>query len=181
MSEKPFSHILTRKINKQSPKELANEFILEAQDGNIDVLEVYAALKRLEKIAELTVGAKGNKCFKEEALAKVREYTKDNTSCIIHNADFKATATYTFWDFTPCNDPILISLQKVQEQVKELIAKRENELKVYGESQAGKLTLSKKVEVIENLYTLDVVDCGEEFKISPPVKKSRDGIRVTLK
>lgn len=180
MSNK-FMYNLVRNINKQNPKEIAETMVTEINEGEVNVLEVYSALKRMEKIIETTIGDKGDKAIKELALEEVRRYTKDGTTCTVYGANFTASSVHTWYDFSACNDPLWDSLDIAEKKIKALKKARETELKTIPAIEPGKLTRGYRTEVIDFVYSLDACDSGEEATLYAPNKKQREGVKVSIR
>jgi len=182
--ENKFVYNFVRNVNKQNPKQVATNLLNEVKEGNLNVLEAFSAIKRIETIVKHTIDTESKqegKKFKEEALNEVRKYTKDGTRCNIYGADFVATSVHTWYDFSVCNDPLWESLDNIEKKVKHLKKAREEELKTIPSYEGNKLTRAFRTEVINKLYHLDEVDCGEEYNLYAPNKNQREGVKVSIK
>lgn len=182
--ENKFVYNFIRNINKQKPKDVASNILTEVEEGNLNVLEAFSALKRVETIVKYTLETEAKergKEFKELALDETRKYTKDGTRCVIYGASFTATAVHTWYDFSNTNDPMWECLDNIEKKIKHLKKAREEELKSIPLYEQGNLTRAYRTEVIEHLYSLEKVDCGEEYNIYAPNKAQREGVKVSIR
>lgn len=129
--------------------------IAEVEEGREDPLKVALGMKTLEKIVKRV-----NETLSEYYL---REATKYGQKTFEHaGAEITVGEVSTSYDYAACGDPVWNDLQKIVAHAQEQMKEREKTLK----------TLTKPlVEVIE----------GEAIEIKPPLRKSKEGIKISIK
>ena len=111
-------------------KTVAQNIKQQILSGAVDPIETYVSLKRMDKVMEATISSqKGDKELKELFKEKVRLSLDGNKSVDMFGANLSLRPTGTTYDFKDCGDQYLNELYKIQEQVKELIKTREEEIK----------------------------------------------------
>ena len=155
----------------------------EIVEGNVNPLEVLIALKRMQKVIELTVdSSKGDKEVKE-ILRKAVETSLDGGKSLDYmGANLRIQDTGVHYDYSECNDIYLNELYRIQELVKENIKKREEEIKALLPPEDNKkLGIRSRVIVQEYLPHFEFVEHGEDNTIFPPIRKAGSSIICTFK
>lgn len=166
------------------PYEGIAENITEAVvEGHVDPVQMYIALKRMEKVLKLTIDSQdGNKELKEIFKNAVRKSLDGGKSLEMFGANLRMQATGTWYDFSNCNDSVLNELYKIQEQVKELVKTRENEIKALLPPDDNKKLGIRTRTIIQTGFPTFTIDENEwEDVISPPIKNAGESIIVTFK
>jgi hypothetical protein len=129
--------------------------ITEVEEGRQDPLKVALYMKTLEKIVKNV-----SERLSEHYLREAQKYGEKTFKHL--GADISVGEVYTAYDYSACKDPVWSDLEKIIISAGEQMKEREKLLK----------TLTKPfVEVIE----------GEAVTINPPVRKSREGIKISIK
>jgi hypothetical protein len=158
--------------------DVANNLSTAIKDGIVDPIEVHLALKKMEKVQE---EFKKDKETQELIVEAVQKHLSGNAKSVtMHNAQMSIAATYTWYDYSECNDIYYQQLQKIKTEIDELIKQREAYLKTLIPATSS-LKLFKHTEVIEQLPTIEWVDCGEEVSINYPIKYQKTGVKTTFK
>lgn len=145
------------KPTKKGVIDFASNIINGVEEGRINPLRVKQLAKCLEEIAEKI--NEGTKEFQVKEAAKWGD-----KPFMLQGSEFHLTATHTKYDYSKCNDPVWNRLNEMKSKITKHISDREEFLK----------TVHGYVNVVDE-------DSGEECKISPPLKKQTEGVKITLK
>jgi len=138
--------------------EFANDIVNRVIIGEVDSINIHLQLKAMEEIIKTI---QGNEVYKRILLDESEKYGKSFDK---YNAKFSIKETGVKYDYSQCNDSILLELMDKQELL-------DNEIK---ERQAFLKTVP--------IQGLDIIDFnGEVLKVFPPSKLSTTSVTVTLK
>lgn len=144
--------------NKEMRQRFVEQVIFGVEVGQVNPIELHLQLKCMEEIIK---SIKSDKWFNYFLLEESEKHGKAFDK---YNAKFSIKETGVKYDYSQCNDSILIELQEKQELL-------DNEVK---ERQAFLKTLP--------VHGLDIIDFnGEVLKVFPPSKSSTTSVTVTLK
>lgn len=162
---------------------IAENIIQQVTEGNVDPVQMYLALKKMEKVVKLTIDSSdGNKELREICKDAVRKTLDGGKSVEMFGASLRMQATGTWYDFKGCNDTVLNELYKIQTQVNELIKTREGEIKVLLPAEDNKKLGVRTRTIIQTGFPQFIIDENEwEDVISPPIKNAGESIIVTFK
>jgi hypothetical protein len=152
-------------------------------EGLVNPIEVLLALKRMQKVIELTIdGSKGDKEIKEILYKAVQTSLDGGKSLDMMGANLRIQDTGVRYDYTDCNDKYLNALYEIQNTVAENIKQREAEIKaIVPPEDNKKLGIRSRVIVQEYMPHLEFLECGEDNTIFPPVRKAGSSIICTFK
>lgn len=164
-------------------KEVAKNIKDILLSGEVDPIELYIGLKRMDKVISLTISSQdGDKEIKEIFKEKVRLALDGGKSVDMFGANLSLRATGTRYDYTDCKDSYLTELYKIQNQVKELIKAREDEIKVVLPAENNKqLGVRSKKWIQEGMPYFGISEDEFEETIFPPVKYQGESIFCTFK
>ena len=138
--------------------EFANDIVNRVIIGEVDSINIHLQLKAMEEIIKTI---QGNDVYKRILLEESEKYGKSFDK---YNAKFSIKETGVKYDYSQCNDSILLELEE-----KALLL--DNEIK---ERQAFLKALP--------ITGIDIIDFnGEVLKVFPPSKSSTTSVAVTLK
>jgi len=161
------SEVLELFQTSKTERELfVNEIIERLESGEISPLKTHLQVKAMEEIiTRLTDKKKYPNTAAYYCAAVLQEAESNGKAFELFNAKFSIKETGTAYNFSLCNDPELIALEKEFNSVKAALDARKEFLK----------SLSSK--------GLTVVDetSGEIYTVYPPSKSSTTSVTVTLK
>jgi hypothetical protein len=153
------------------------------KQGTSDPLAVYTVLKRMSKISEEIF--KDNE-IKDIVLNEADKYLSGSKKSFdLYSATICKMPTYTYYDFSGCNDPELETLYKIQKEValriklkedelKELIPKKEN-------TQIGLGLVNDTKEIMVDLIPVfgynEADNKGELITVKAPKKIQNIGLK----
>ena len=144
-----------------------------------------------------------NKAYRE-SVKEALDYTNrgDDTPLELNGSILKYMATYTAYDFTNCNHPVLFYIENINQMLKEYIKETKKELQAIKQPTDGyengepviiggskkiiididevKRTLGQIVEMTEELIS-GITDEDGIFTVNAPVKIQTMGIKITKK
>lgn len=179
-------NIIKNLVNVSTPFKV-DDFIEAAKnaikEGTSDPLAVYTVLKRMNKIAE--------EVFKDKDITKIvldeaDKYLPGNKKSFdLYSATICKMPTYTWYDFSGCNDPELEALYKIQKEVALRIKLKEDELKELipkqEKTQIGLGIVSDTKEVMADLIPVfgyqDADNKGELITVKAPKKIQNIGLK----
>lgn len=144
-------------LNKASISALSSQVRYHIRQGLEDGLDALIFAKKLIKLGEDIVEK-----IKDDVYAK--PYAVKGEILKRHSAEVEQCDVYSKWDYSNCGDVTLNNLLAQQEQLKERIENRQNELQII-------TTISEQVDP----------ETAEIWFVNPPVKKSKLGYRINLK
>jgi len=143
--------------SKEGVTLFASKVINSVEAGEIDPLKVQIYCKTLELIAE-----KIKEGIKDQAKTEAAKY---GDKPFLHaGAELHLTSTYTVYDYEACNDSIWDRFDHDAKVNTEARKERETFLRA----------LKEPMEVLDNMT-------GEVIILRPPVKKSTEGVKVSIK
>ena len=157
-------------------EEVSKTIINSILEGEVDPLQVHMFLKRIEKIAELV---KTNKDVKEAVTKAASSHSSDKAFDFM-GASLKVGAVHTAYDFSECGDLLWNNLNEMVTKFTALKKAREEQLKVAFPENIG-FGFKPPRMIIDHLYHVETVDCGEEVVLNQPKKIQQMGVKVTFK
>ena len=157
-------------------EEVSKTIINSILEGEVDPLQVHMFLKRIEKIAELV---KTNKDVKEAVTKAASAHSPDKAFDFM-GASLKVGAVHTAYDFSECGDLLWNNLNEMVTKFTALKKAREEQLKVAFPENIS-FGFSPPRMIIDHLYHIETVDCGEEVVLRQPKKIQQMGVKVTFK
>ena len=167
-----------------NPIAIANTLKETLQSGEVDLLQAYVSLKKMDKVLKMTIdGTEGDKAMKEMFFNAVEKAKEGNKSIDIYGANLRTQATGTRYDFTECGDTVLNELYKIKAQIDESIKTREAEIKAILPAEDNKVLgiRSKKIIQEGGIPMLSYSDDEFEETIFPPIKRSGTSVICTFK
>ena len=147
------------------------------KEGDVDPLVVHIFLKRIENIQKIL------KEDKEVGSAiKVAAGMHDGTGkqFSFMGAKLALTSVHTTYNYEQCGDILWTNLNEIFQQVKEMKEDREKFLKAAFPDKVNKFGFTAPRVVVEKLFTLESMDCGEEVVLNQPRKIQQEGVKVTF-
>lgn len=128
---------------------------VEVEEGRENPLKVALVMKTLEKIVKNV-----NDSLSAYYLREATKYSEKTFNYA--GAEITVGDVATSYDYASCGDPVWNDLQKIVAHASEQMKEREKTLK----------TLTRPM--------VEVID-GEAIEIKPPVRKSKEGIKISIK
>jgi hypothetical protein len=145
-------------------KEQRHDFVMRVVEsldsGNSDALNTHFQVKCMESIIK---DLNENTRYKSSVLAAVESYGQKSFE--YRNSKVEVKEVGVKYDFSKCEDPILVELYRRQEELKVAVKARETLLKA----------------VSEKGMILTEAESGETFTVYPPAKSSTTSVAITLK
>jgi len=148
-------------------------------EGEVNPLSAFVVVKRMSKVGEEILK---DKELKKLALEEAEKHLSGTQKTFnLHSANISKGVTYTWYDFSECNHPVLNQLYSIQKEVKERISLIEEELKLLILNEKQQMTLgvgadSKTIKV-EKVPFLKWEDNEDEVTVFPPQKIQDVGLR----
>lgn len=158
--------------------DVAKTIIAGLEDGLTEPMRVHLFLKRVEKLSELVLK---NENVKQIILNDAEKHITKGSSFEYLGAKCTVQAVYTWYDFEATNDPVWVNLKEIEERVKKMRTDREAFLKAAFPDSTNSLYGSPNPKVlVDHLYSLELVDCGEEIALSRPIKRQTRGVKTSF-
>jgi len=151
------------------------------KSGDVDALEAYTILKRMQKIPE--------EVFKDEEIKDLALDSFDKhlaggkvKSVTLYSAQICKGATYTYYDFSECNHPLLNKITDLINSLTEEKKRIEEELKLLilsDSQQASVFSINSDEKEIIVPKTPKIVweDSGEIVTVKAPRKMQKIGLK----
>ena len=136
---------------------LAKQIVMEMKGGSLDALNIHLQVKNTESLIKMILE---DKDYKEICLEEAQKYGKKFEK---QNAAFEIKETGIKYDYSGCNDSLLLELYAEEEALKKKIEDREKFLK-------GLPASGHEIRQDDELITL-----------YPPIKTSQTSVTVSLK
>ena len=153
-------------------EEVSNTIINSILEGEVDPLQVHMFLKRIELV-------KTNKDVKEAVTNAASSHSPDKAFEFM-GASLKVGAVHTAYDFSECGDLLWNNLNEMVTKFTAMKKAREEQLKVAFPENIG-FGFKPPRMIIDHLYHVETVDCGEEVVLNQPKKIQQMGVKVTFK
>lgn len=153
----PSSVLALMPASQAQVDKFSDELIRAVKDGEMNPLQLRATLKATEMVI-----ARVNKETQWEQLTEADKYperTFEAFGCKIEKAELG-----TSYDYESCGDPVYAHRLKIQEEATKQVKEREAWLKA-----------------VKEPMNFIVEDTGEVVKITPPIKKSTSGLKISVK
>lgn len=145
---------------KEARAAFVNQIIEQVHEGEQDPIKVHLQLKCAEDIIKQITS---NDIFKGDLLDACDK--QGGKSFMYQSAKFEKKEVGTKYDYSQCNDQVLVSLEAQHAELTEKLKQRQKFLQTV--PIAG--------------YIVTDEDSGETFKVFPPSKSSTTSVAVTLK
>lgn len=146
--------------NKEQRQSFVSSVVSSLENGENEPLKTHFQVKCMESIIKLL---NKNTAYKKAVLAAAESYGQKSFE--YHNSKIEIKETGVNYDYSQCNDPVILRLHEKQKEINMEVEARETMLK----------TVSPKGMVITDEET------GETVTIYPPSKSSTTTVAVTLK
>lgn len=157
--------------------EVADKIISSILNGDVEPLQIHMFLKRVEKIVE-KVGK--DEQVREALIKNANQHLGEGKKFDYMGASLRVGPTYTFTDYSACGDPVWDNLAEMEKKIKEAKKSREEYLKAaFPESNSLYGSVNPTI-LVDNLFSLEMVDCGEEVTLQRPIKKQTTGVVTTF-
>lgn len=144
--------------NKEMRDRFVKQVIFGVEVGEVNSLELHLQLKCMEEIIK---SIRSDKWYNQILLEDSEKFGKSFDK---YNAKFSIKETGVKYDYSQCNDSILLELMEKQEMLDNEIKERQAFLKTVPPSG------------------IDIIDFnGEVMKVYPPSKSSTTSVTVQLK
>jgi hypothetical protein len=143
--------------SKQEVETFARQLIRSVESGEVSALQIAATLKMIDKVSE-----KFNEATKESQLREANLYPEKKIS--MFGFEIEKAEVGTRYDYSTCGDPIYNQRLQIFQEAQKQLKEREEFLKGVKES-----------------LTLVDEESGETARVRPPLKKSNEGLKFSLK
>lgn len=160
-------------------KSYIDKIITSIKSGNINPLSAFTIVKRMAKVSEEILK---DKEVKKLAIDEANKYLGGNQKTFqLHGATISKAATYTWYDFSECNHPVLDELYKIQNEVKDRIKLLEDELKLLIVPETKQATLGVGMDtksiVVESIPFLKWEQTEDQVVVHAPKKNQDIGLK----
>lgn len=154
-------------------------------EGKVDEAKAGIILKKYAKVAEVLLK---DEQVKSAIMAKTETYLNGQKSATFFGATVTKMATYTWYDFSNSNHPVLDALYEIQKEVKAHIESIEEELKLIIKKEDNKIIDRNSLEIpaspsknilIESMPKLVWEDDGSTQEVKAPEKRQTIGLKYT--
>lgn len=162
--------------------EIADKLKTEIKEGNINPIQAYVALRRIEAMTKLTISSDGgDKEMKEVFRSAVEKALDGGKSVDMFGANLAIRPTGTSYDFTECGDEYLNELYRIQNEIKIAVKQREDEIKAMLPPDSNKIGIQTRAIIQEVMPHFEWVESGQENVITPCIKRQGSSIFCTFK
>lgn len=142
---------------KQGVEIFSKQLVTAVQEGQVNPLQLKALFKVMEKVSE-----KVDEAIRENLLNEAGKYSEKKFSAF--GFKIEKAEVGTTYDYSACGDPIYNQRAQILEQAKKQLDERAAFLKA----------LSAPLTLVDD-------ESGEVATVRPPVKKSVEGLKFSLK
>jgi len=147
-------------ITKEQQQSFCHDLIERIKEGNAYALKVHLQIKSMSDIIKQITDDAG---YKKIVLSDAESYGKKSFDFL--NGKFEIKETGVKYDYSQCNDPVLIDLEFRANELNEQVKQRQAFLKSVPASGVSIL----------------IEETGESVTVYPPSKSSTTSVAVTLK
>lgn len=145
-------------MTKAERGEFVTRLVEKLESGEAEPLKVHKQVKCMEDLIKQITA---NEDYRKYLLNEAAKYGK---SFDLHNAKFQVKEAGTKYDYSQCNDYVLVELQQKLDELTEKVKNRQKFLQ---------LAPTEGIEVLED-------QSGEVYRIYPPSKSSTTIVTITL-
>lgn len=156
-------------------EQLVKQITTAVKNGDVSPLDVHLSMKRMEKVQK---GVLADKDVKNAVLEEAKTH-KESGQFEYKNAKLSVSPTRTWYDFSETNDLYYNRLIELKQTIDASVKEREEYLKTLIPNEKA-LSVSKTTIVVEQLPTIEMIDCGEEVVVNPPIKKQTMGVKTSF-
>jgi len=150
--------------------------------GEVEPLELYIGLRRMDKVIKLTISSEdGDKELKSLFREKVALALDGGKSVDMYGANLSIRPTGTRYEFGDCKDSYLNELVKIEAQVKQLIKERQDYIKIVLPPDSRTLGVRSHKMIQQGMPSFAVSDDEFEETIFPCTKIQGESIFCTFK
>lgn len=162
----PVSTLALLNSNKTQRRNFCLQIVEQVENGDVDPIQVHIFLKNIEAIFKTLTDEKTGKEFAERYKAALMNAVakEAGNSFEKYNAKFQVKEAGTKYDWSACNDPLILQLMEKAEVLKKDIEARQEFLK----------------NVPDSGIVLTDQETGETSTIYKPTKSSTTTVSVTL-
>lgn len=144
-------------VSKSGIDTFSNQLITSVHNGDVNALELKAFLKTLEIIIE-----KVNDGTKANQLSEAEKYSEKKFNA--YGCEIEKAEVGTKYDYAVCGDPIYNHRIRIMEEAKSQLDERTMFLKA----------LKEPMTIVDD-------ESGEVATVRPPLKKSTEGLKFSIK
>lgn len=164
--------------NSMSVSDITATIVDGIIDGSINAPLIGVVLKKFAKLQEEVNSNEEAKKIIFNETSKFQEGSKKTIA--LYGAKITIGATRTWWEYQECGDILWNQLDSIEKEIKLWKKQREEELQATVPKVTQMFGMPTKSMVIEQLPKLVWEESGEVITITPPVKKSTDGLKYSV-
>lgn len=150
--------------------------------GEVEPLELYIGLRRMDKVIKLTISSEdGDKELKSLFREKVALALDGGKSIDMYGANLSIRPTGTRYEFGDCKDSYLNELVKIEAKVKQLIKERQDFIKVVLPPDSRTLGVRSYKLIQQGMPSFEISEDEFEETIFPCTKMQGESIFCTFK
>lgn len=167
-------------------QEIVKNITEAVKNGEVPPTPVHINMKKIQKVCEAFFE---DKEVKDIVLSDAEVHLNGQKTANVFGAKISIAATYTAYDFKGCRHPALDAWNDILKTAKAQVKVLEDELKDFHKEQEkeyldvknfGTIKNNSKEITVQFLPRLIYDEVGEVANINPPVKYSKQGLKVTL-
>lgn len=164
--------------NQMNVSDMATTIITGIVDGTVNAPLIGVVLKKFAKLQE---EVNNNEEAKKAIFNETCKFQEGNKKTIaLYGAKITVGSVRTWWEYQECNDPLWNALDYIEKELKLYKKQREEELQATVPKVTEMFGMPTKSMIIERLPKLVWEENGEIVTITPPVKKSMDGLKYSV-
>lgn len=164
--------------NEMKVSDMSEQIIDKIKEGEVNAPLMGVVLKKFAKLfEEVNKDEEAKKIIFDET-AKYQSGSKKTIE--IYGAKITIGSVRTWWEYQDCQDPLWDALDSIEKQIKELKKQREEQLQTTVPKVNALFGIPTTSLIIEQLPKLVWEESGEVATITPPVKKSIDGLKYSV-
>lgn len=164
--------------NEMNVSTMSEQIVERIKEGSVNSALIGVVLKKFSKLLD---EVNKDKEAKEIIFKETEKYKDGNKKTIeLYGAKITIGSVRTWWEYHDCQDPLWDALDSIEKQIKEFKKQREKELQATVPAVNEIFGIPTKTLVIEQLPKLIWEESGEVIQITPPVKKSMDGLKYSV-
>ena len=164
--------------NQMQVSDMATNIITGIIDGSVNAPLIGVVLKKFAKLQE---EVNDNEEAKKIIFKETSKYQEGNKKTIaLYGAKITIGSVRTWWEYQECNDPLWNTLDSIEKEIKLYKKQREEQLQATVPKVTELFGMPSTSMIIERLPKLEWEENGEIVSITPPVKKSTDGLKYSV-
>ena len=164
--------------NEMKVSDMSEIIIEKIKSGDINAPLIGVVLKKFAKLQEEVNKDVDAKRIIFDETSKHQEGNKKTIE--LYGAKITIGSVYTWWEYQDCQDPLWDALDNIEKQLKLFKKQREEELQATVPKVTSMFGIPTKAMIIEQLPKLIWEESGEVIQITPPAKKSTDGLKYSV-